>query len=344
LLNYLHILFCEVFAVTSTSSSIDFEYTNVWCLSRIQYNQHMLNHYQLDGVYAAAITPLSNNKSVDLDWVPVYLSFLARRGCHGALILGTTGEGPSFAHAERVLMMKAALAVRQEYPEYRLLAGTGTPSLEETVQNTRAAFDLGFDGVVILPPYYFRKVSDDGLFAWFSEVILKAVPESGAVFGYHFPSVSGVPLSIELLARLKDAFPYQFVGIKDSSGSLEHAVQLGERFGKDLISLIGNDRIFSQALAAHASGCITAMANICSPALRQIWDGFQRSEAYPEIQKLLNAGREVMDTYPPAPPLIKALASHRHNFPRWSVRPPLLDFPPEVEERAIAEMDAACYV
>lgn len=304
----------------------------------------MMNAHRFDGVYAAAITPLTRNFSIDLDWVPIYLSFLARRGCHGALILGTTGEGPSFAHAERGMMMRAAKSVLEEHPNFRLLAGTGTPSLEETIQNTRAAFDLGFDGAVILPPYYFRKVTDDGLFAWYKEIIQRAVPRDGAVFGYHFPSVSGVPLSTELLARLKDAFPDCFLGVKDSSGSLEHAIQLGERFGKDLITLIGNDRIFAPALAALASGCITAMANVCSPALRRIWEGFLSGETDAETQRLLEAGRGVMDLYPPAPPFIKALISHRYNFPHWSVRPPLLDNPPDVEARAIAEMDAACNV
>lgn len=302
----------------------------------------MPDHHRLDGVYAASITPLNTDFTIDLEAVPVYLDFLARRGCHGALLLGTTGEGPSFAHAERVALMKAARSVRQDHPDFQLLAGTGTPSLEETIANTRSAFDLGFDGVVVLPPYYFRKVSDDGLFAWFSQVIQRSVPSSGALFGYHFPSLSGVPLSIELLARLKDGFPESFYGIKDSSGSLEHAQQLGERFGKDILALIGNEHVFGPALKTSASGCITAMANLCSPLLRQVWDAHQQGKDLPEIQAALDAGRGVMDKYPPAPPLIKAMLAHRHHFPRWSVRPPLLDNPPDLEARALEEMDAAC--
>jgi len=110
-------------------------------------------------------------------------------------LMGTTGEGPSFSADERLALLRAGLAVRQEHPDFRLLLGTGTPSLEETVQLTRAAFDLGVDGVVVLPPYYFRKVSDDGLFAWFSQVIQRAVPTNAALLGYHIPSLSGVPLS-----------------------------------------------------------------------------------------------------------------------------------------------------
>jgi 4-hydroxy-tetrahydrodipicolinate synthase len=93
--------------------------------------------------------------------VPRLLDFLARRGCHGALLLGTTGEGPSFAPEERIAIFRAALEVQQTQPAFRLLAGTGTPSLEETIILTRAAFDLGMDGVVVLPPYYFRKITDN---------------------------------------------------------------------------------------------------------------------------------------------------------------------------------------
>ena len=300
----------------------------------------MSNPHSLDGVYAAAITPLTSADKIDLEFVPSYLGFLAQRGCHGALLLGTTGEGPSFAPSERVALMKAAIKVRQEYPSFRLLAGTGTPSLEETIANTHSAFDLGFDGVVVLPPYYFRSASEEGLFIWFSRLIERGVPRGVSLLGYHFPGITGVPLSLDLLARLKDCFPDQFAGLKDSSGSLDHAQQLGQRFGKDLLTLVGNDRIFTPALAAHASGCITAMANLCSPYLRRVWDAQQLGGSDAEAQSKLDLGRSILDRYPPAPPAIKALVHHWHNFPRWSVRPPLLDLPAEVEARVQAEMDA----
>jgi len=303
----------------------------------------MKNPHYLDGVYAAVITPLTSQGKIDLEQIPSYLGFLAQRGCHGALLLGTTGEGPSFAHHERVELMKAALDVRQEHPDFKLLAGTGTPSLEETILNTRSAFELGFDGVVVLPPYYYRTASDEGLFIWFSQLIQRAVPSDAAILGYHFPGITGVPLSLDLLARLKDCYPDQFAGLKDSSGSLEHAQQLGQRFGKDMLTLVGNDRIFSPALIADASGCITAMANLCSPYLRKVWDAQQNGGLDAEAQSKLELGRTILDRYPPAPPAIKALIARWYNFPRWSVRPPLLDLPAEVEARVQAEMVAVRY-
>ena len=97
---------------------------------------------------------------------------------------------------------------------YKLLAGTGTPSLSETIALTHSAFDLGCEGVVVLPPYYYRKASDDGLFLYFSEIIHKAVPADGYLLGYHIPGTAGIGFSTDLLARLKEAFPDQFAGYK----------------------------------------------------------------------------------------------------------------------------------
>jgi 4-hydroxy-tetrahydrodipicolinate synthase len=292
------------------------------------------------GVYAASLTPLYPDFSPALGDLTRLLDFLAGRGCHGALLLGTTGEGTSFAPDERRAIFHAALDVRQAHPDFRLLAGSGTPSLEETIQITRTAFDLGFDGVVVLPPYYYKKITDDGLFAWYDQVIRRAVPAGGALFGYHFPGVSGVGLSLELLSRLKEAHAERFTGIKDSSGEPAHAAALGQRFGKDLLVLTGSDRLFSQALQNQAGGCITAMANLYSPDLRMAWEAFQAGDqaALQEAQDRLSAKREVLDRYPPAPPLCKAVIARQHGLPEWTVRPPLMPMLPELAERAAEEL------
>jgi 4-hydroxy-tetrahydrodipicolinate synthase len=297
-------------------------------------------HANLQGVFAASITPLNEDLSIDLAGIPRLLDFLAGRGCDGVLMFGTTGEGPSFAPAERLETLRAALSWRKSTPNFRLLAGVGMPSMQETIELTQTAFELGIDGVVTLPPYYFRKVQDDGLFAWFSQVIQRAVPSGGALFGYHIPNVTGTPLSLDLLARLKEAFPEQFVGIKDSSGDAEFARQLGERFGEQLIVLTGNDRLFSHALANQAAGCITAVANLRSSDLRQVWMSFHSGDrtAQEAAQSSLTAARAVMDRYPPFPPLLKALFARQHAFPRWAVRPPLLPLPVTLEEQVLAEL------
>lgn len=287
------------------------------------------------GVFVAAVTPINSDLTLDFDALRKLVSFFAQRGCHGALLFGTTGEGPSFAAHERIGWMRAAIQARQDFPDFQLMAGTGTPSLEETTALTHAAFDLGLDGVVVLPPYYYKKVDDDGLFCWFRHVIQKAVPSDGSFFGYHIPAVSGVSLSHNLLARLKDAFPNQFAGIKDSSGDPENCRLLGDRFGDDLVVFTGNDCLFNLALNNRASGCITAMANLSSPDLRLAWDSHKQGKPNDEIQARLNAYRQVMDQFPPAPAFLKAMLSERFNFPNWNVRPPLMALPNPVFQQAL---------
>ena len=163
----------------------------------------MSEHSHLAGIYAAAITPLTSDFSPDLDALPGLLDFLSQRGCHGILLLGTTGEGPSFSTFERLAIWQAACTYRLLHPKIKLFVGTGTPSLSETISLTRAAFEMGVDGVVVLPPYYFRNVSEEGLFQWFSSLIQQAVPEDRALLYYHIPPITGIPISLDFLARLK---------------------------------------------------------------------------------------------------------------------------------------------
>jgi 4-hydroxy-tetrahydrodipicolinate synthase len=299
-----------------------------------------MNRHFLSGVYAAALTPLKNDLSIDLNPVEAFLDFLGARGCHGALLLGTTGEGPAFAPEERIAFFKEAKRVHQSYPHFKLLAGTGTPSLQETIDLTRAAFENGFDGVVTLPPYFFRKVSDDGLFRWFDEVIRQAVPDGKYLLGYHIPGISGVGLSHDLLARLKDAHPQKFAGIKDSSGDPDHAIQLGERFKSDLLVLTGNDALFQHALEHHAQGGITAMANLYSQILREAYDIYWNGSDCSEVQARLDQRRTILDQYAPYPPILKAMIARKHGFDRWLVRPPLIDTPIAIEEKAAREFSA----
>lgn len=297
----------------------------------------MTNHF-LAGVYAAALTPLWDDYLPDFEAIPQLLNHLAGRGCHGALMLGTTGEGPSFDANERLKIFKAGLEIRQQHPDFRLFAGTGTPSLTETINLTQAAFDMGFEGAVVLPPYYFHQATDDGILVWFRELIERAVPRDGCIFGYHIPAQSGVPLSLDLLAKLKDEFPNQFAGIKDSSGDPQFSQTLGERFGSDLVVLNGNDTLFSDALENQASGCITAMSNLFSPDLRVVWDAYQQGKRAPEAQRRLTAQRAVLSKYPPFAPTIKALIAQLHDFPHWSVRPPLETLSEDQTEKALQEL------
>ena len=291
----------------------------------------MTQLHPLAGVYAAAVTPYLGkprtegkpDTAFDFESLAVFLHFLASRGCHGALFFGTTGEGPSFSPKEREALMRSLRVIRHQVRGFRLLAGTGTPSLSETIELTKLAYELGYDGTVVLPPYYFRKASDDGLFNWFSELIEQAVPEGKYLLGYHIPPMTGLGFSLELLERLKAKCPTRFAGIKDSSHDEAFASAVGQHFGKDLLILNGTDSYFHHALKNNAQGAITAPANLISDNLREIWDLFQAGKDPSDVQAKVVEQRHFLEGYSPIAPILKGLLHKVHGLPHWAVRPPL---------------------
>jgi len=293
--------------------------------------------HPLAGVYAAAVTPLNTDSSFDLDAMPSFMEHLALHGCHGVLLFGTTGEGPSFSPKERGGLLRFVRSDRSQFPGIKFLAGTGTPSLDETIDLTKLAFDLGCDGVVVLPPYYFRKVSDEGLLRWFSEVIRKAVPQGGYFLGYNIPPMTGIGFSLELLERLKDKFPNQFAGIKDSTHDKEFATSIGQKFGKDLLVFNGTDSYFHHTLQNHAQGAITAPANLISDNLRKIWDLFQDGKDPSDMQAKVTEQRIFFEGFSPVTPILKGLLHKIHGFSNWSVRLPLENVKEGILEKTLEE-------
>lgn len=289
--------------------------------------------HPLSGVYAAVVTPLGADGAPDLAAWPRLLNFLVERGAHGALLLGTTGEGPSFSTAERIEIFRAAAASRP--PDFRLLAGTGTPSLTESIVLDQAVFELGYEAVLVLPPFFFRNASEDGLFDWYAELIQRSVPEGRWLLGYHIPAVSGVPLPLRLLQRLQAAYPTRFGGLKDSTGELASAAAYAAGLPGCAV-LVGNDKLMAPGMAAGAAGCITALANLRSAELRAVYEANLWKQDPAAHQAALDELRSAMDAMPPAPAYLKALLHAQHNFPQWHVRLPLRDFTPEQVEQALA--------
>ncbi|MCZ2126323.1 MAG: dihydrodipicolinate synthase family protein [Anaerolineales bacterium] len=302
----------------------------------------MTETHPLAGVYAAAVTPYLGkpktegkpDTAFDFESMVGFFRFLSERGCRGALLFGTTGEGPSFSRREREAILRSVRVMKQQIRDFKFLVGVGTPSLTETIELTTLTFDLGFDGAVALPPYYFRKVDDDGLYGWFSELIEKAVPVGKTLLGYHIPSVTGVGFSLDLLERLKTNYPKQFAGIKDSSHDAAFAEALGRRFGGELLVFNGTDSHFHHALKNGAQGAITAPANLISDELRQIWDAHQNGEDPSATQARVAKQREFLEKYSPFAPILKGLLHKLHGFPNWVMRPPLESLSEETLEEA----------
>jgi len=302
----------------------------------------MTDLHPLAGVYAAAVTPYLGkprtagkpDTAFDFESLPVFLNFLASRGCHGALLFGTTGEGPSFSPREREALLRSIRVFRNQVRGFKLLAGTGTPSLSETIELTRLAYELGYDGTVVLPPYYFRKASEEGLFQWFSELIENAVPEGKYLLGYHIPVMTGIGFSLDLLERLKTHFPGRFAGIKDSSHDESFAAAVGQRFGSDLLVLNGTDSYFQHALQNHAQGAITAPANLISDSLREVWDLYQAGKDPAAAQARVTEQRHFLEQYSPIAPVLKGLLHKIHGLPNWALRHPLESMDEKMLEQA----------
>jgi 4-hydroxy-tetrahydrodipicolinate synthase len=252
-------------------------------------------------------------------------------------MLGTTGEGPSFSQAERVHIFESAAQIHQTNPDFHLFAGTGMPSLDATIQLNKAAFDLGFQGVVVLPPYYYRGATEEGLYQWFAAVIRQSIPTDGVLLGYHIPQTSGVALPDSLLTRLATDFPAQFGGIKDSSGDLEHTLRASAALPVQAV-MVGNDRLMTKGLMGGAAGMITAAANLVSPLLRKIYDAHQEGQNTDTAQATVDAARSVLEKFSPFPAAVKGLLAELFGFPLWPVRPPLVSFPPSEIKQAAAEL------
>src|SRR5574341_1590862 len=176
----------------------------------------------LNGIYAAITTPFDSAGQPAYEQFQRLLRHLEVLGCHGVLIAGTTGEGPSLSVQERIALLKAAVAANSGL---RLLAGTGAASLEDAIALARAAFDEGAAGIVVIPPFFYSRPSVSGLVDFYSRLIEAAVPSGGAVYLYHNPAVSAPLIEPELISRLIDRYPEQVVGIKDSR-SEEHTSEL----------------------------------------------------------------------------------------------------------------------
>jgi 4-hydroxy-tetrahydrodipicolinate synthase len=291
----------------------------------------------LPGVYAAVVTPLTAHFAPDLGAMPALLDFLYDRGCHGAVLLGTTGEGPSFSVGERLAVVRTAAEHRDRTrPDMRLIAGTGCANLTDTIDLTRGAFDLGVDAVLALPAFYFKGVGAAGIAAYFEAIVAAAVPSDGRLLVYHIPQVSGVAIPDEAVARLRARYPHQVWGMKDSQDHLPHTQAVLRDFpGFGVFA--GSDTIMSDALAAGGVGAITALANITSPLNRQVWDAHQQGTTAPEAQARLSRARQTVAGLGGSAAMKFAL-SELFGFPQWPVRPPLDDITPEAKDRLAREL------
>lgn len=273
----------------------------------------------LGGVICAIVTPLRDGQP-DIANLQTHIRALEADGCDGVLLLGTTGEGTSMGMAQREAVVRGGMEARGNLT---ILVGTGTPSVQDTITLTQQAFDLGADGVVTLPPFYYNKVTNEGIIAFYRAVLDAAVPEGKMMLAYHIPQVSGMPVHFEVLEALQKHAPGRFVGIKDSTGDWTHTEALNTTF-PDLRIFVGNDHHLYNNLKAGGAGCITAAVNLFAPLASAVYRTHLNGEDAQSAQERLSAARSVIDKFPPSSASLKSVLALRYGTPGWDVSPPLM--------------------
>lgn len=286
------------------------------------------------GVFAASLTPMTERLQVNNDLLLDHARWLLTRGCDGLVILGSTGEANSFSVAERMELLDKL--TEGGVPAGRLIVGTGCCAVPDTVQLTRHAIDTGAQGVLMLPPFYYKGVSDDGLFEAFRRTIESVDREGLRICLYHFPKMSGIPYSFSLIEKLVGAFPKHIVAIKDSSGDLQHMIKLIKTFpGLKVFS--GSERFLLENLKAGGAGCITATANVVSDLAAEVFRAFQKDGAVAVLERV-TALRSVIERYPLVSALKQVMAEWRKNSGWLRFRPPLEALSPNDRVRLIEDL------
>jgi len=290
------------------------------------------------GINAAVLTAMQPDLSPDLDRMTAHARWLLGNGCNGLGVLGTTGEAISFGLHERMAILEGLVA--RGIPARRMMPGTGCASLTDSVELTKHAAEAGCPGVLMLPPFYYKGPSDDGLFAYFSEVVQRT---SGAakLYLYHFPQQSAVPFSLALIERLLKAYPGTFKGVKDSSGDYANMKAMIDAFSAEGFEVYsGSDEYVQRILAEGGAGCITAAANANCRFGAIVYARRTGPEA-DAAQAALTATRRAATTVPLIPGLREIIARSTGDAGWRTIRPPHLPLPPAQADAVWAAWDAA---
>lgn len=280
----------------------------------------MADSNRLRGVFAPVITPFSLDLEPDAQKLVRQCKWLLTQDV-GLAVFGTNSEANSLATVEKLRLLDALMDA--DMPTDRLLPGTGCCALTDTIELTRHAMQIHAAGVLMLPPFYYKNVSDDGVFASYAEVIERVADDRLRIYLYHIPQVSHVPVSFDVIERLLRSYPSTIAGIKDSSGNWDNTLGMLERFqprGFDVFC--GSEKYLLETLQRGGAGCISATANVNPGPIAGLYRTWRDADAQDQ-QRALNAVRETFEQYPMIAAL-KATVAHYSGSKYWeTVRPPL---------------------
>lgn len=272
------------------------------------------------GVFAASLTPMTADLAPDLTRIVAHNRWLLANGCDGVAPLGTTGEANSFTVDERLSVFDAL--AEAGITGAQLIAGVGCCAIPDTVALTKRALANGAGGVLMLPPFYYKGPSEDGLFAAYAEVIERVGDKKLKIYLYNFPQQVGFELPLSLIGRLIEAYPDTVVGSKDSSGDWPRMERTLKEFpGFRLFP--GSEEFLLAALRLGGVGCISATTNVNAPNAQDVYANWQDPEADAR-QAYLTELRMAFKGVTPIP-VMKAMLAELHGDPAWAtVRPPFL--------------------
>jgi 4-hydroxy-tetrahydrodipicolinate synthase len=275
----------------------------------------------LRGVLAPVLTPMRDDLSPDTPkWIAFCQQLLAE-GCTGLAPFGTTSEANSLGLDERMEMLEALVATG--VPSAQLMPGVGTCAITDTAKLAAQAARLGCGGVLMLPPFYYKGVSEDGVYRSVAEVIERVGDDRLRVYVYHIPPIAVVGFSLNVIERLIKAYPATVVGIKDSSGDWNNLKAILENF-PGFGTFTGSERFLLPTLRLGGVGTISAMANVIPGKIRQLYDNWLAENA-DKVQDSLNAPREALREYAPIPALKEILAVRTGDASWRNLRPPLVN-------------------
>ncbi len=293
----------------------------------------------MSGVLAPVVTPFGE----DLDPLPERLvehcRWLLEQNV-GLAVFGTNSEANSLSVEEKTTLLDRL--VDGGIDPKRLVPGTGMCALTDSVRLTAHAVDLGCAGTLMLPPFYYKDVSDEGLYRSYAEVIERVGSANLRIYLYHIPPIAQVGISVELIERLVTSYPRTVVGIKDSSGDWDNTATLLQQGWDDFRVFVGSETFLLQNMRAGGAGCISATANVNPAAIHQLYENW-RSDASDYMQQQLDEIRSLMQSCPMIPAL-KAVIAHFSGDPVWAtVRPPLTALDENQRTELIAALGARAF-
>ncbi len=292
---------------------------------------------RLRGVFSPVLTPFNPDLSPSAARFVKHCRWLITQGV-GLSIFGTNSEATSLNVNEKRGLLDSLLDAG--ISPGRLMPGTGACALPDTVELTRHAVNAGCAGVLMLPPFYYKGVSDEGLFRSFSQVIDAVADVRLKIYLYHIPPVTQIPISLALIERLLKAYPTAIAGVKDSSGDWGNTAAMLREFqpqGFDVFA--GSETILLPTLQAGGAGCITATGNVNPGPIVELYRHWQDADAE-QRQQALNSTRAVFQKLPMIPAM-KAAIAWQSGDPAWvTVRPPLVELDSAQRAQLIVELQA----